>query len=58
MNFCQWILKNENSNLLLDTGCQRKRDNSNEMSGGMSYPDNSRKLAAGDSHMKKDVAHD
>lgn len=33
-------------------------DNSNEMSGGMSYPVNSRKLAAGDSHMKIDVARD
>lgn len=50
--------KNENRVLLLDTGRQRERDNSNEMSGGMSYPVNSRKQAAGDSHMKKDVAHD
>lgn len=33
-------------------------DNYNEMSGGMSYPVNSRKLAAGDSCMKIDAARD
>ncbi len=49
--------KNERCNLLLDTGV-KAWDNSNEMSGGMSYPVNSRKLAAGDSRMKIDAARD
>ncbi len=53
----KWTSVNEAVTCSLTQGV-KAWDNSNDMSGGMSYPVNSRKLAAGDSCVKIDAARD